>query len=210
MAPDSTIEIAQSDRDSVQKPRGPWWARLGSFVLHQLLALAIFVGFPALVTAIAPVSWIKFERQEGQVSATAQTCLLFFVPYKTIHLDPVTGIGDRFVAGTTTRERRTGRDRVTKSEDEGFLVIHSSDQSAEISVTPFNIKSVTERSQGFLDDPQAKELKLFVVANWKFSVIAGGLVSLLTVLYVVVLVGGLAGKLLGLLRPGPAAASDAV
>lgn len=210
MTQDSNSQFAQNESRSVQKAQRPWWARLGSFVLHQLLALAIFVGFPALVTAIAPVSWIKFERQDGQVSVTARTCLLFFVPYKTVHLDPVTGIGDRFVAGTTTRERRTGRDRVTKSEDEGFLVIHSSDQSAEISVTPFNIKSVTERAQGFLDDPQATELKMFVVANWKFSVIAGGLISLLTVLYVVILVGGLVGKLLGLLRPGPAAAPDAV
>ncbi len=209
MTQDSNSQFAPSVSDSIPKPRGPWWARLGSFVLHQLLALAVFVGFPALVTAIAPVSWIKFERQDGQVSVTAQTCLLFFVPYKTIHLDPVTGIGDRFVAGTMNRERRPGRDRITRSEDEGVLVIHGHDQSAEISVTPFNIKSVTERAQGFLDDPQATELKLFVVANWKFSIVAGGLVSLLTVLYVVILVGGFMGKLLGLLRPGQVPPPDA-
>jgi hypothetical protein len=43
-------------------------------------------------------------------------------------------------------------------------------------------------------------LKLFLVANWKFSVIAGGLVSLLTLLYVGGAVFAFVKFLLGLLR----------
>jgi hypothetical protein len=148
-----------------------------------------FVGcvlFPGFVTAVAPVSWVKFERTGERVTARAQVCLFFVVPYKTITVDPVEGIGDRFIAGTETRQQRSGqRDRITKSEDEAFLVIHGPDKTAEVPVTPHDIKSVTERTDAFLQDPQATELKLFVVANWKFSVIGGGLVSLLTVLYVV-------------------------
>ena len=45
-----------------------------------------------------------------------------------------------------------------------------------------------------------ERLKLFLVANWKFSVIAGGLVSLLTLLYGGGAVFALVKFLLGLVR----------
>ncbi len=175
------------------------WATL---VFQQLLALGVCVGVPALVTAIAPVSWVKLERQEGRVKADAQTCLLFVVPYKTSTVDPVTGFGDRFAAGTVTRERRPGPDRETKSEDEGFLVIEGPGQSAEVSVSPVSLGGVLDKANGFLEDSQAAELRLFVVANWKFSVIGGGLISLLTVLYVAGVTLGLLMKFVGLIRWG--------
>lgn len=182
------------------KPARSTAARLGGSLFTQLLALAVFVGFPALATAIAPVSWIQFERRDGRVSATARTCLLFVVPYKTVTIDPVTGLGDHVITGSVHRERRPGRDKLTKAEDEGFLVIRGTDQTAEVQVTPADLNSVIERSQAFLDDPQAGELKLFVVANWKFSILMGGLVSLLTVLYVTTMTLGLALKLIHLLQ----------
>lgn len=159
-----------------------WLGLIGS----QLIALFFCVGFPGICTAVAPVSWVKFQRNGDRVSARAQVCVFFVIPYKTMIVDSVDGIGDRFKAGTESYDRRRApNDRVTKSEDQGFLVIHGADQVAEVSVSPVDLKSVVERSEAFLKDPQATELKMFVVANWKFSVIMGGLTSLLTVLYVV-------------------------
>jgi hypothetical protein len=149
----------------------------------HLIGLLFCVGFPALVTAVAPVSWIRFDRHGERVTAKAQTCLLFFIPYRTQVVDPVIGIDDRFVRGTV--ERRRSRDTQNRSEDEAFLVINGEDGFAEVPVTPYNIKSVSERSETFLKDPEATQLKMFVVANWKFSMFAGGAISLLTVLYVV-------------------------
>lgn len=177
----------------------------------HLLGLLFCVGFPALVTAIAPVSWVRFHREGSHVTATAKTCLLFVVPYRTVVVDSPVHAGRRDVSGTYTRKKRGAgqRDIYNKSEDEGFLVIEGAEQYAEVPVTPHNLTSVIEKSQAFLDDPQAKELKMFVVANWKFSVIAGGLVSLLTVLYVAGIVVTLAKALLRLLGIGkrPAAAA---
>lgn len=159
-----------------------WLGWIGS----QLFVAFFCVAFPGFLTAVAPVSWVKFQRSGDRVTARAQVCMLFIVPYKTLTVDPVIGIGDRFVGGTESRQRRSGRsDRVTKSEDQGFLVIQGEDQVAEVPVTPFNLKSVIERSEAFLKDSQSTELKMFVVANWKFSVLFGGLMSLFTVLYVV-------------------------
>lgn len=151
------------------------------FLFSQFIAFACLVGFPALVTAIAPVSWITFERHEGRVSFVGRTCLLFFVPYKTVTVDEVVGIDDRVVAGTVSRSGKKGG---TRSEDQGYLTIEGRGEAAEVPVTPYNLDSVGERAAAFLEDATASELKLFVVANWKFSVIAGGCLSLLTVLYV--------------------------
>lgn len=153
------------------------------YLATQLVALFFFVGFPALTTWGAPVSWLHFERHGDGVSATAKTCLFFILPYRTQVVDPVLGIGDRTVAGTVRRERRPGRDKVVQAEDKGYLVIQGDKQSAEVLVTPFNLKDVEQRCNDFLEDPTAAELKLFVVANWKFSVVMGGLLSLLTVIY---------------------------
>lgn len=158
-----------------------WLGWIGS---HLFVAF-FCVGFPGFCTAVAPVSWVKFQRTGDRVSARAQVCVFFVIPYKTLVVDSVESIGDRFKGGTESRQRRSGTtDRVTKSEDQGFLVIHGADQVAEVPVTPFNLKSVVKRSEAFLKEPQATELKMFVVANWKFSVIMGGLTSLLTVLWV--------------------------
>lgn len=175
-------------------------SKVGGVVFSQLLALLVLVGFPALVTAFAPVSYIRFSRHDDQVRGTVQTCLFFFIPYKTTTVQPVLAIDDRSVEGTIRRERRPGRDRQIQSEDQGFLVIRGVDAEAEVQVTPANLKSVVERSQAFLNDRQTEELELFVVANWKFSVIMGGLVSLLTVIYVLTLGLGLLLKLVHLFQ----------
>lgn len=156
---------------------------LGSRVFNQFIAFLFCVLFPGFVTAIAPVSWITFVRKGDHVAAEAKICVFFFLPYQTKRVDPVLGIGDRFVAGKL--DRKTGSRDSVRSEDEAFLLIHGESASASVPVTPFNIKSVTRKAQAFMDDKQAASLRLFVVANWKFSVIMGGLVSLLTVLYVV-------------------------
>jgi hypothetical protein len=53
------------------------------------------------------------------------------------------------------------------------------------------MKDVRERVEAFLQDESRSELRFWTVANWKFSVIFGGLISLLTVLYVVGVVGSI-------------------
>lgn len=165
-------------------------------MIVQLLGLLCFVGLPSLVTAMAPVSWIKWQRSGERVSAHAKTCLFFVIPFRTVVIDPVTRVGRRTISGRLA-ERRSDRNAHHRSEDEGFLVIQGEDQSAEVPVTPFNLKSVIEKSEAFLKDSEAVDLKMFVVANWKFSVIAGGLASLLTAVYV----GGVIAAIVhGLLR----------
>jgi hypothetical protein len=178
-------------RDDFGGARRPAQSRMNEFATgtaRHLVALVFLVGFPALMTAMSPVSCVKFQRHDGRVSATAKTCLLFVIPYRTVSVDPVVSISDRFVAGTVTREVKNGRVEETKSQDEGYLMLQGGGQAAEIPVTPFNLQSVVARSKAFLNDPQSEKLSMFVVANWKFSILVGGLLSLLTVLYLGIIV----------------------
>jgi len=123
------------------------------------------------------------QRSEERVRARAATCLFFVIPFKKITVDPVVGFGDRTKSGSEIREQ--GRTTSRRTESSGFLVINGPDQTAEVPVTPFNLQEVREKAEAFLKDPQAVKMKLFVVANWKFSVIAGGLATLPAVFYVI-------------------------
>ncbi len=157
---------------------------LKSRIGGHLVALLFCVGLPAFVTAIAPVSWVRFQRHGETVSANVQVCLFFVVPYRNMAVAPVIGVDDRFVEGKL-EPRDAGKSSAQRhrSEDEGFLVIHGEGQSVEAPVSPVNLPRVVQRAQEFLSNSQASDLRMIVVANWKFSVIAGGLLSLLTVLY---------------------------
>ena len=162
---------------------------LAGKVVSQIIAFLVCVVAPGALTAIAPVSWLHFERQGDHVVGRANVCMFFFIPFQKIVVDPVTEVSQHEVSGSYTRQRRTGTDKYTQSEAQGFLSLVGPKSVGEVSVTPHNIKEVTEKVQVFLKDTQAKELKMFVVANWKFSVIGGGFMCLLTVLYVVGVVG---------------------
>lgn len=153
---------------------------------QQFIAFFFCVGFPGLVTAIAPASWLSFQRDGERVTATAKTCVFFVIPYRVQHVEYVAGVSDRIQFGGTSTTRRNGRTETTKADDEGFLQIKGGgESSAEVSVSPYSLKDVVERAGQFLEDPTQRELNLFVIANWKFGLIMGGFLSLFTVLYVV-------------------------
>jgi hypothetical protein len=144
---------------------------------------AIFcVGFPAFCTAVAPVSYLYLSRSGTSVMAEARTCLLFFVPYQIQRVEGVYQVDDRFHAGEYTRSDVDSR-RNVKAEDESFLILRSEQDSLEVPVSPASIDSRIDHVQAFLDDATADELNLFCVSNWKFAVLAGVPISMLTVLY---------------------------
>lgn len=162
---------------------------LAGKVVSQILVLLVCVVAPGALTAVAPVSWLHFERQSDHVVGRANVCMFFVIPYQKIVVDPVTEVSQHEVSGSYTRHRRSGTDKYTQAETTGYLSIIGPNHKGEVYVTPHNIDEVTAKVQAFLKDSQAKELKMFVVANWKFSVIGGGFMCLLTVLYAVGVVG---------------------
>ena len=163
------------------------------FFAHALLFVSC-VGFPALTTWLAPVTWTTFTRHDGRVEMKAKVCLFFVLPFRHEEVAEVTGVDEQTMAGT--REKWTSgtaddqKEYIT-TESEGVLVVRGREQEARIAVSPANLGDVVSKAGGFLKDPTAANLPLVTVTNWKTSVVAGGILCLLTVLYIVSLLSWL-------------------
>jgi hypothetical protein len=153
-----------------------------------MLALLFGVGLPAAFTAIAPVSIVALNRTGLNVSARVTNHLLFVIPYREQSLASVDRAADEFHRGETYVEmvERNGRQvrESRRNEDEAYLLLTGNDESIKVPVSPANIKEVLGQVEQFLASPEPSELRMRVVANWKVSVIAGGALTLLTVVYV--------------------------
>jgi len=155
---------------------------LFEFVLGGLVC----VGVPALMTAMAPVSWLEFTRAGDRVAVKTQTCLFFVIPYRVNELADVKKVDTTFHRGENLH-KRAGDGKKGRAEDEAGLVLHGPQEGQKVSITvsPASIKSVETRVKALLDDPQQKSLSLFTVANWKVGLIFAIPVCLLTVLFVI-------------------------
>jgi len=154
----------------------------------HLVGLVGCIGLPAFATAIAPVGVTHLVRDGANVRASIAWNVFFVIPYHRAAVENVTAIDDRFHAGELTQMPGNSADearRNVRSEDEAFLVIHGEPADREVPVSPASIRRVVEKAREFLKDEQATHLRLITVANYKFGILAGGFLSLLTVLYVV-------------------------
>jgi hypothetical protein len=161
---------------------------IGGMLLQQLIVFLVCVVFPGLVTAMAPATWITFERTAETVRCTTRTCVFFIVPYKVQQVDHVTAIDHHERAGKAKKERRFGRltGKTINVHGEGFLQIEGTgDQLAEVSVSPSSMDSVVSQSNAFLTSTTPASTTIFTIANWTFGGLMGGFLTLLTVLYVV-------------------------
>jgi hypothetical protein len=148
------------------------------------------VGLPALMTAMAPVSWIELNRIDDRVAAKTQTCVFFVFPYSTQELDDVKKVSTTFRRGELLHHR-AGDNKRGRAESEGGVVLHGpndangNEKLISVAVSPASFKTVEEKINGFLQDAQQKTMKQFVVANWKVGIIFAIPVCLLTVLFVI-------------------------
>lgn len=160
---------------------------------QYLIGFVVFVGVAAVITSLAPVSLVSFERHGDTVSARTHILLFLLVPVHLQVIDPVTEIDGRrdFIASQDGRVRRV--------RQVGFLVIRGGGQTIEIPVSPMNLGSVKKRAQDFLSDPGATDLTMTLVSSWLVGV--GSVVfSLLAVVYIVGVAVAI-GRFIGLLPP---------
>jgi hypothetical protein len=159
-------------------------------VAHAFLLL-LCVGLPAAVTWMAPVTVVELSRQGPDVSAKVVNCLFLAIPYRETSINPVTKAEDELHRGETTfrTENRDGRNvRVKeKVEDEAYLILSGPSGTAKVPVSPANIKEVLDQTRVFLATADQPKLRFKAVANWTFSVLVGGLLTLITILYLLVM-----------------------
>ena len=156
---------------------------LGQAVFAQVLGFVCCVGLPVFVSALAPVSVVRFERRDDRVWAELTTRVFYAFPYRRVEVGEVRSVDDRFHAGELVRNRDGSGRREQRAESESFLVVHGRDDAAEVPVSPVNIRGVVDEAQAFLAQPAEQDLRLTVVANWKFGVFLPILLSPLLILY---------------------------
>ncbi len=158
---------------------------LRSVLVTQTIAVVFFVGVPALITAIAPVSHITLTKEQQGISATVQANLLFVVPYSTRTVSPVTEITSRVIQGEagTAAERRRGKQG--KSEPEGQLIFIGPQQKAIANALPATLERDLARLQEFQKAPTETPLRMTVIAHWFIIIVVGGIATAFAVLYVV-------------------------
>ena len=164
-------------------------ASFGELLLQHFIVFAFCVVFPGLVTALAPASWLTFTRPlEADPSCTIRTCVFFVVPYKTQRVDSLTSVSSREREGGVKRERKNGRDtgNLVTVDGEGFLQLHGKgDQLTEVSVSPASLGRVLKQAEDFMNSEASGSRTIFVIANWKFGAIMGGILTSFTLLWVI-------------------------
>ena len=176
------MDATQSADDGPAQKTTPPAQASGFNWIGQLLGFAICVGFPALVSLFAPVSWVTLERTGESVSARARVCVLFVIPFRNLAVTNVTSVETRTYQAPASSK---GTNRSTTQPDpEGFLVIHGDgEQKIEVPTSTASVESVHDKVNAFLEDSQATKLKLFVVAHWIIGVVTVGFLSLMTLVY---------------------------
>jgi hypothetical protein len=161
---------------------------IGEMLLQHTIVFLICVVFPGIVTLFAPATWLTFERNREAVRCTARTCMFFVVPFKTQQVEQVIAIEQRERNGGIRKETKLGRTtgKNIHVDGEGFLQIRGvGDRLAKVSVSPASLENVVNRSTEFLNSNKEGSTTIFAIANWKFGGLMGGILTSLTLLYVV-------------------------
>lgn len=140
-----------------------------------------------------PVATTTLTRQGESVSAVCERKIFFIVPFQTDSVSKIIRIDDEVVHGSLSRTLPSGSDSdrrrpPTYAEDMASIRITGSDGTVDVPVSPANLDSVRRRLTNFMADANQKQLSVFTVTNWKWSVVGGGLLCLLPLLYVGTLV----------------------
>lgn len=164
----------------------PARSSFGAMLFGHIVLFLFCVGLPAIFTAAAPLTSIQLTRESDGLHARVSKRLLFVVPFSRSRLHHVEAIDDQTVAGTRNPQRSSNSEtsRSTQTESSGYLTIRGESGQAKIEVSPASIGQVRAKLDAFLADETRTRLHLLTIANWKFGVLLGGLLSLLTLFYI--------------------------
>ncbi|MBX7210091.1 MAG: hypothetical protein K1X78_17365 [Verrucomicrobiaceae bacterium] len=161
-------------------------------ILREIMSIGFCFGLPAAYMMLFPVATTVMERRGEVVTATCIRRIFFVVPCQTESVSGVTRIDHDIVRGSLSRTLRSGdeddrRRPATRAEDMSSVIIVGTGGSIDVPVSPVDLDVVRRRMRDFVVESREPELRVFTVANWKWSVVGGGLLCVLPVLYLVTL-----------------------
>jgi len=183
--------------------RGSILSVIKSHLVTQAIAIVCFVVVPVVITLVAPLSTIVFERAGSETDVTVQRFVLMVVPWRTERIDAVTQIradvSSQFRYGNSAENRRKNRVG-TVSYATGQVAIIGPHDELIVQAAPELARSIAAQFKGFVADKSADRLSIPVYASWALSYVLGGIVSFLFGLY---LFGAMAAILRFVFRAKP-------
>ena len=156
-------------------------SRLAS-ILTMSAVLGGFVAFAGLITWMAPTYTIDLRRTQvgeavTQVEAVVVRHILFVVPWQTQTAAGITGVHtERYRPEPSSNVNSDRADHPTATPEEvGTLYLRTADGDAEILVAPEQLTDVARTVREFLESRDDR-LRVTVVSNWVFGVVAPGVI----------------------------------
>jgi hypothetical protein len=159
---------------------------------------ALFFGVASMISILAPVHVLTLERNtQALVNATATRRLLLVIPIGTRTLQGVTSVShDTYYPEPGPRDQQ--RTTPPQPEAVGTLTLVRQGETLAILTSPAQLADAERSVREFLEGSDTS-LRLHLVSNWKFAVIATVLVALPGVLLVVATLWDVVTK--GLTKP---------
>lgn len=165
---------------------------------NYVIGVVVFIGVPALIMIIAPVTRMTFVKHTDGVSVQVTKCMFFIIPFLTQNIRQIVKIEEHLVKGRKfdARERRLGHKGSTV--DDGTIFISGHDGVVvRVSVDPSSMKDAVAKANAFLNQPTPQPLTITVVANWIVSIVVGGIATFFSLLYII---GATLGAAFGIIR----------
>ncbi len=137
------------------------------------------VMLPAVFTALLPVAWTTLTREQGVVTATTHKHLLMLIPFSWNTVAGVTNVDLRTESGSWTRSQG----RYGKVEDRASILLVGKHDLARVPVDAERAQSTAGLMEGFLQDETSTSRRFFTYADLTFSIVVGGLLTLLSAGY---------------------------
>jgi len=152
----------------------------GKSALVILGIAALFLGFAGLMTLGVPTYAMLLRRGEAGVNARIEPRLLWWIPFRVQSVERVTAVKSvTEQAPSQEAPRDADHDslprRVTPEAIGSLVLVHAGGKTC-LKVSPVNLSDVEREVADFLRGGPA-ELRLRLVANWKFGVIVPGILA---------------------------------
>jgi hypothetical protein len=175
-------------------------------VAVSLSVAAGFLAFAGFISYIAPVAILQLQREDGgavRADVTQQVWLV--VPRQAGVLRDVERVATDTLQQPTYQApaRPDGTDsRPVTPEQEGVLILSGRNGALKLSVSPIDLDETRRRIDDFLAGSDAR-LRLWLVSNWKFAVIAQAVVLLPALLILFAVAWDIAKAALTRVKPKP-------
>ena len=156
-----------------------------SVAITQAIAIVVFVVVPIVITLVAPISTLEFQKSGAATEVVLRRYALIFVPWRTERVENVkrlrADITEEVHYANTAENRRRGRKGTSYAT--GQLAIIGDGPEVIVQAAPELSKEISARFDQFAKGAGAGPETIPVYASWGLSYVLGGVVTFLCGLY---------------------------